>query len=421
MKILNFGSLNIDYVYSVDHFVNKGETLSSDGLHVYSGGKGLNQSIAMSRAGAEVYHAGAVGEDGRFLIELLESAGVNTEYIQVLSDVRTGNAIIQNDVQGDNCILLYSGANRAVTREMADEVLKHFDQGDWLVLQNEISEIPYIVRRAHEKGMKIILNPSPMDEKIFQIPLDDIDCLILNEVEALGLISNADCDNQEPDGNAIMKMLKEKFPDMEILLTLGEKGSVYCGRAGSGCDESGIGMTGGKSSSGMPGGENVLHQEAYKVQVVDTTAAGDTFTGYFLAQRMNGADAKQALAMASAASAIAVSRKGAAPSIPEREEAERSLRIFQQESCEAELNAENSGGGRRKRQRCRKISASDSCFRISQRFTCRLVPSGMQRGRRTRCRISLRSFTDPAERMTAWIICIWKLLQHGIRFRGGRP
>lgn len=311
---------------------------------LYSGGKGLNQSIAMSRAGAEVYHAGAVGEDGRFLIELLESAGVNTEYIQVLSDVRTGNAIIQNDVQGDNCILLYSGANRAVTREMADEVLKHFDQGDWLVLQNEISEIPYIVRRAHEKGMKIILNPSPMDEKIFQIPLDDIDCLILNEVEALGLISNADCDNQEPDGNAIMKKLKEKFPDMEILLTLGEKGSVYCGRAGSGCDESGIGMTGGKSSSGMPGGENVLHQEAYKVQAVDTTAAGDTFTGYFLAQRMNGADVKQALAMASAASALAVSRKGAAPSIPEREEAERSLRIFQQESCEAELNAENSGG-----------------------------------------------------------------------------
>lgn len=348
MKILNFGSLNIDYVYSVDHFVNKGETLSSDGLHVYSGGKGLNQSIAMSRAGAEVYHAGAVGEDGRFLLELLESAGVNTEYIQVLSDVRTGNAIIQNDVQGDNCILLYSGANRAVTRKMADEVLKHFDQGDWLVLQNEISEIPYIVRRAHEKGMKIILNPSPMDEKIFQIPLDEIDCLILNEVEALGLISNADCDNQEPDGNAIMKKLKEKFPDMEILLTLGEKGSVYCGRAGSGCDESGIGMTGGKSSSGMPDGENVLHQEAYKVQAVDTTAAGDTFTGYFLAQRMNGADVKQALAMASAASALAVSRKGVAPSIPEREEAERSLRIFQQESCEAELNAENSGGGQKK-------------------------------------------------------------------------
>ena len=207
MPVHSFGSLNLDYVYSVDHFVQGGETMAALGRQVFAGGKGLNQSIAMSRAGAEVYHAGAVGEDGRFLLELLESAGVNTEYIQVLSDVRTGNAIIQNDVQGDNCILLYSGANRAVTREMADEVLKHFDQGDWLVLQNEISEIPYIVRKAHEKGMKIILNPSPMDEKIFQIPLDDIDCLILNEVEALGLISNADCDNQEPDGNAIMVYL----------------------------------------------------------------------------------------------------------------------------------------------------------------------------------------------------------------------
>ena len=163
MKVLCFGSLNIDYTYKVDHFVGKGETLSSESLQVFSGGKGLNQSIALAKAGARVYHAGAVGEDGRFLLEELEKAGVDVSCVAVRADVRTGNAIIQNDREGDNCILLYGGANQAVKKEQVDEVLTHFDVGDFLVLQNEISELPYIMEQAHEKGMKIILNPSPMD------------------------------------------------------------------------------------------------------------------------------------------------------------------------------------------------------------------------------------------------------------------
>ena len=290
MKILNFGSLNIDYVYSLNHFVQKGETITSDKLNVFAGGKGLNQSIALSRAGGNVYHAGAIGADGVFLEEVLNEAGVDTRFLMKCEDVRTGNAIIQKDRGGDNCIILYGGANQAITKEMADEVLSAFGEGDWLFLQNEISEIPYIVEKAHERGMRIVLNPSPMNEKILRINLNYIDCFILNEVEAHALVQ------KDVDKAALLNQLKERFPHAEIVLTLGEKGSVYAGT------------------------EGIAEQKAYQVATVDTTAAGDTFIGYYMAERLQGESVKEALDMAARASAIAVSKNGAAPSIPKRDE-----------------------------------------------------------------------------------------------------
>lgn len=290
MKILNFGSLNIDYVYSLNHFVQKGETITSDKLNVFAGGKGLNQSIALSRAGGNVYHAGAIGADGVFLEEVLNEAGVDTRFLMKCEDVRTGNAIIQKDRGGDNCIILYGGANQAITKEMADEVLSAFGEGDWLFLQNEISEIPYIVEKAHERGMRIVLNPSPMNEQILRINLNYIDCFILNEVEAHALVQ------KDVDKAALLNQLKERFPHAEIVLTLGEKGSVYAGT------------------------EGIAEQKAYQVATVDTTAAGDTFIGYYMAERLQGESVKEALDMAARASAIAVSKKGAAPSIPKRDE-----------------------------------------------------------------------------------------------------
>lgn len=290
MKILNFGSLNIDYVYSLSHFVQKGETITSDMLNVFAGGKGLNQSIALSRAGGNVYHAGAIGADGLFLEEVLNEAGVDTRFLMKCEDIRTGNAIIQKDREGDNCIILYGGANQAITTEMADEVLSAFGEGDWLFLQNEISEIPYMVEKAHERGMRIVLNPSPMNEKILGINLNYIDCFILNEVEAHALV------REDVDKDALLNQLKERFPHAEIVLTLGEKGSVYAGA------------------------EGIAEQKAYQVAVVDTTAAGDTFLGYYMSGRLQGESVKEALDMAARASAIAVSKKGAAPSIPKRDE-----------------------------------------------------------------------------------------------------
>lgn len=297
MRVLCFGSLNIDYTYQVDHFVKKGETLSSDALHVFSGGKGLNQSIALAKAGVDTYHAGAVGEDGRFLLEQLRDAGVDTACVAVLEDIRSGNAIIQNDKEGDNCILLYGGANQAITKKQVDAVIERFGEGDFIVLQNEINELAYIMERAHERKMRTVLNPSPMNEKILKLPLQYVDYFLLNEIEA-GQILGEDTSGGY-DGKELAEKLLGKFPSAAIVLTMGGDGSVY-----------------------MDGKETVL-QPVYKVQAVDTTAAGDTFTGFLIGGIIRGLSVKESMDMASKAAAIAVTRKGAAPSIPLLKEVEQ--------------------------------------------------------------------------------------------------
>ena len=283
-------SLNIDYTYKVPHFVKKGETLASERLQVFGGGKGLNQSVALAKAGTEVYHAGSIGQDGMFLLDMLKDAGANTDFVKILDTVRTGNAIIQNDKSGDNCIILYGGANQAITREQVDEVMSHFESGDYLVLQNEINELGYIVEKAHEKGMIIVLNPSPMNEKILALPLDVINYFILNEVEAAQILGKED--KGEESWEQIADDLLKKFPQATIVLTMGSEGSVFKNQKETVC------------------------QSIYKVQAVDTTAAGDTFSGYFIGGILSGLSAKEAMDLASKASAIAVTRKGAAPSIP---------------------------------------------------------------------------------------------------------
>ena len=290
MKVLCFGSLNIDYTYKVPHFVKKGETLASERLQVFGGGKGLNQSVALAKAGTEVYHAGSIGQDGMFLLDMLKDAGANTDFVKILDTVRTGNAIIQNDKSGDNCIILYGGANQAITREQVDEVMSHFESGDYLVLQNEINELGYIVEKAHEKGMIIVLNPSPMNEKILALPLDVINYFILTEVEAAQILGKED--KGEESWEQIADDLLKKFPQATIVLTMGSEGSVFKNQKETVC------------------------QSIYKVQAVDTTAAGDTFSGYFIGGILGGLSAKEAMDQASKASAIAVTRKGAAPSIP---------------------------------------------------------------------------------------------------------
>lgn len=296
MRVLSFGSLNIDYVYAVDHFVSGGETISARELYVYTGGKGLNQSIALSRAGTTVFHAGAIGTDGQFLLEALSEAGVNTEYIRVRQDVRTGNAIIQKNVEGDNCILLYGGANQAIEREQISDVFGHFADGDYLLVQNEINHMPYIVEKAKEAGMKVVLNPSPMNEKVLALPLHSIDFFVLNEIEAFQILDENY--EEEFDGKELAERVKAKFPNATIVLTMGSRGSVC-----------------------VTGMECIL-QPAYKVKAIDTTAAGDTFTGYFLGGLLAGRTLADSMKLAAKAAAIAVSRAGAAPSIPDMAEVE---------------------------------------------------------------------------------------------------
>lgn len=299
MNALCFGSLNIDYVYSVPHFVCKGETLSSHSLGRFSGGKGLNQSVALARAGLRTFHAGAVGEDGLFLLDRLREAGVDVSSVEVRHDVSTGHAIIQNDPAGDNCILLYGGANRAVSPAQADAVLERFQAGDLLVLQNEISALDHIIKRGKGLGLRLALNPAPMDASIPALGLEALDWLLLNEVEAAQLLGLEP--RPDPDGAALARRIAERFPGPTVVLTLGEGGAV-CLHAGE-----------------------LFFQPAFSVPVADTTAAGDTFTGFFLAGTMEGMAPAAAMELAAAAAALAVGRKGAAPSIPTREEVSRFL------------------------------------------------------------------------------------------------
>lgn len=288
MNIYNLGSMNIDYVYQVDHFVQPGETMDCLSMQAGCGGKGLNQSIAIAQAGAEVFHAGFIGPEGEFLRKKLEDKGVDTSLLRTCKGAN-GHAIIQVDRQGMNCILLYGGSNQQLTEEYVDSVLAQFSPGDILVLQNEINLIPYIMERAHAAGLRIAFNAAPYQETVRNYPLDKVTWLIVNEVEGGGLSGRS-----EPDD--IARELRRLYPKTNLLLTLGKVGCIYLSDEGT------------------------FFQKACRVEAVDTTAAGDTFTGYFIKGICDGLNATQTLRLATAASAIAVTRPGAADAVPTFEE-----------------------------------------------------------------------------------------------------
>ncbi len=301
MRILNFGSVNIDHVYRVPHFVQPGETLASSEYHRYAGGKGYNQSVALARAGAEVHHAGLIGEDGLWLREALAADGVNTEHLKTI-DYPTGHAIIQVDAAGQNSIVLAGGANQRVAADMIESVLENYGTGDLLLLQNEISSIPTIMRQAAKRGLGIAFNPAPMTEAVHDYPLDLVNLFIVNEIEAAAL-SRLPQDAAPED---MLSSLRQRFPKAHILLTLGAAGAMVL------ADDS------------EPVKIGVLD-----VPVVDTTAAGDTFIGYFLATRTSGKPLSAALAHATVAASICVTRMGASPSIPDRDEVEAGVKNWQ--------------------------------------------------------------------------------------------
>ena len=288
MKILNFGSCNIDYVYSLDHVVKVGETETTHKLETFPGGKGLNQSIAVARAGVKIYHAGCVGNDSEILTDILQENGVDISYLKTV-DAKNGHAVIQVSSRGENSIFLYPGSNEMITTDFVDTVLENFSAGDIILLQNEINNLDYIVKKAYQKGMCIILNPSPFNERISEINFSMLSYIVLNEVELSGISGCAELEEG-------LMYLKNKYPWLKVVLTLGENGSVFVN------------------------GNQEFRQAAFKVDVVDTTAAGDTFMGYFVAELSMGTEYSQILKIASAASAVTVSRKGAAPSIPNRSE-----------------------------------------------------------------------------------------------------
>lgn len=294
MKVLTIGSMNIDHVYSVDHIVQPGETLTTGGMNIFLGGKGINQSMAVAKAGAQVFHSGMIGEDGRMFLDACAEYGVNSDFIRIVNE-KTGHTIIQVDKNAQNCILLYGGANQCLTEEFVDEVLSHFEKDDILLLQNEVNLLPYIIDRAHEKDMQIALNPSPFDDKLNACDLSKISIFLLNEIEG-GQITG------ETVPDAILDKLQEMYPDAKIVLTLGKDGAVYAHK------------------------DERYSQPIFPVKAVDTTAAGDTFTGYFLAGLIDGIAVPDILKMSAKASSIAVTRPGAVQSIPYRNEVEEALK-----------------------------------------------------------------------------------------------
>ena len=285
MRLLNFGSMNVDHVYQVEHFVTPGETISARGLDHFCGGKGLNQSVALARAGAEAYHAGMLGRGGEELEQMLVRSGVRMDHIGVSAEM-TGHAIIQVDASGQNNIIIYGGSNQAVTEEYIDRVLSRFGPGDMVLTQNEISNISYLARRCGELGIPLVFNPSPITRELLEaFPFEQVSLFLINEVEGQALTGQT-----EP--KAILDALLSRWPQARVVLTLGQRGAVY------------------------RDAQHTFSHGAYQVKAVDTTAAGDTFTGFFLASLARGEDIPRCLENASLASALAVSRPGAASSIP---------------------------------------------------------------------------------------------------------
>lgn len=297
MKILSFGSMNIDNTYSVDEFVQPGETMTAKNLSKFCGGKGLNQSIALAAAGADVSHFGCVGEDGDILLDMLKSRGVNTDSVIKIDNITSGHAIIQVDSHGQNSILLYPGANRRMTPELIDRELEKYSCGDWLLIQNETNCLEYIMRAANKKGMKIAFNPSPMDGTVSTLPLELVDLFLVNEIEGAAVTGKEITEE-------ITAEFEKLFPNAAVILTLGKKGSVF------------------KSEKDM------LFQPSYCGTVKDTTGAGDTYTGFFIANYIKGVSPQECMRIAAMASTVQISRDGAAIAIPTKQEVLNALKNY---------------------------------------------------------------------------------------------
>jgi ribokinase len=283
-RVINFGSLNLDFTYKVDAFARPGETVLARSVQQFYGGKGLNQSLALARAGATVFHAGKIGPEGGPLVELLKANGVDTTFVGSC-DTPNGHAVIQVNSAGENSIIVFKGANFTFTASDAETALFHFAADDILLLQNGIGSVTQIINLGSERGLKIFYNPAPV--KRTQLDFDPrlISCLFVNEIEAREI---SGCTEEKQ----ILQALVEKFPNAKILLTLGERGAWACDA------------------------KSCIYAPGYSITTLDSTGAGDAFIGYYVAEIAAGALPERALERANAAGAITASRSGVADSIP---------------------------------------------------------------------------------------------------------
>jgi ribokinase len=284
-KLVNLGSLCIDNVYTVLAITKPGETVAALDYQRHPGGKGLNQSLAAARAGLDVAHVGCVGNDGRWLTEVLASAGVDVAGLRISETEPSGHAVIQVDASGQNAIVIVGGANRSLEQRDLEFALSALEADDWLLIQNEINDIDKILNVFSDLPSRIAFNVAPADPRVVDYPLDVVDLLIVNEIEAAAIADGA------APAEAV-DLLCARYPTCHVVLTCGARGLRY-----------GI------------GGDR-LELPAFPVDAVDETAAGDAFIGFLMHGWLNGHGPAEALAWASAAGALAVTVAGAATSIP---------------------------------------------------------------------------------------------------------
>ncbi|RDB43293.1 ribokinase [Halomonas sp. DQ26W] len=297
----NVGSINLDHVYRVPHLVHPGETLASGAYQVGLGGKGANQSLAMALAGGQVSHWGRLGRQDAWARDRLADAGVDVAHISLV-DEPSGHAIIQVDDGGENAIILFHGANHGFAAAELDTLAASARPGEWLLAQNECNALPELFVRAREQGLNIAFNPAPMTEDVAELSLEACQLLFVNRVEAAGLVGLP----ESSDAQTLLAGLRQRLPDTSTVLTLGGAGAWY------------------------QSGKEQCYQPALPVKPVDTTAAGDTFIGYFMAAHQEGSTVAGCLELAAHAAALCVQQLGAAESIPRRTDVDHALSQFRE-------------------------------------------------------------------------------------------
>lgn len=295
-KIIVIGSSNVDMVVRTSHLPAPGETILGGEFFMNQGGKGANQAVAIKRLGGNLIFMAKLGNDvlGRQSVGYFKKEGIDTRYIALDEDSASGVALISVDDHAENSIVVASGANMLLNEQDVDKMLEEMCEGDILLMQLEIplQTVEYAARKAFGKGVKVVLNPAParsLPKELFR----HLYMVTPNRIEAEMLtgIKIANDANVEKVAEEICAMGVKN-----VIITLGSKGCLI--------REEGVSY----------------RIDAFKVEPVDTTAAGDTFNGALCVGLSEGMDLKQAAVMASKASSIAVTRMGAQSSIPYREE-----------------------------------------------------------------------------------------------------
>ena len=293
--VLVIGSLNADLVVRAPRFPQPGETISGGDLLTIPGGKGANQAVAAARQGVNTAMLGRVGKDGfsNFLLDNLTDNHVDISNIQ-RDDASTGTAIIVVDANGQNSIVLSAGANGKVTSADVDRASDLNPKLILLQLEIPIPTVLHAAQFAKANGARVILNPAPAQS----LPDDLIrlaDFIIPNETE-LSLLTGIEV-KDIASAETAAKVLLNRGAD-NVIVTLGSKGAL------------------------VVTSKQVIHVDPYKIDVVDTTAAGDAFIGGFASSLLRGLDLKDAVRHANACGALAATKFGAQPSLPTKEEVE---------------------------------------------------------------------------------------------------